>query len=121
MHEMSLVRTLLAQVGEIVAANGGSALRCVRVQVGPLAGVEPALMATAWKQLSADAGCGDATLEVEEVPLVAHCRGCDRTFQPLHFRFRCPTCGTAETETISGDGVILQSVVLADIEQGAGA
>ncbi len=119
MHELSLVRTLLAQVGEIVAANGGTALRCVRVQVGPLAGVEPALMASAWQQLSADGGCGDATLEIEEVPLVARCRGCDMTFQPLRFRFRCPECGAAETETISGDGVILQCIVLADIEQGA--
>ncbi len=119
MHEMSLVRTLLAQVGEIVSANGGAALRRVRVQVGPLAGVEPALMASAWKQLSAEAGCGDATLEIEEVPLVARCRGCDMDFQPLQFRFRCPSCGVPETDTISGDGVVLQCVVLDDIEQGA--
>ena len=45
MHEMSLVRSLLAcRSGQVAAANGGGTMRTVRVQVGPLSGVEPALL-----------------------------------------------------------------------------
>jgi hydrogenase nickel incorporation protein HypA/HybF len=119
MHEMSLVRSLLAQVEELVASNGGGTLRRVRVQVGPLSGVEPALMASAWDQLFSSEANGAATLEIEHVPLVARCRPCDRAFRPVRFRFRCPVCGGGETDVVSGDGVILHSIVLDDLEPGA--
>ncbi len=119
MHELSLVRSLMAQVDALVTSNGGGTLRRVRVEIGPLSGVEATLMASAWEQLCAAGGRGGATLEIVEVPLVAHCRKCNLPFQPVRFRFHCPTCGGAETETVSGDGVILHSIVLDDAQQGA--
>jgi hydrogenase nickel incorporation protein HypA/HybF len=119
MHEMSLVRSLIAQVDELVASNGGGALRRVRVQIGPLSCVEPALFTSAWEQWCAAAGRGGALLEIEEVPLVARCRACGRAFQPVRFCFRCPACGGIETETVSGDGVILHSITLDEARQGA--
>jgi hydrogenase nickel incorporation protein HypA/HybF len=121
MHEMSLVRSLMAQVEQLVTSNGGGTLRRARVQIGPLSGVEPALMASAWEQLCAAGGLAGATLEIEEVPLVARCRNCDLPFQPVRFRFRCPACGRAETEIVSGDGIILHSIALEDAQQGATA
>jgi len=119
MHEMSLVKSLIAQVDKLVASNGGGTLRRVRVQVGPLSGVEPALMKSAWEQWCAAAGRRGATLEIEQVPLVARCRTCNRAFHPVRFRFRCPACGGTQTETVSGDGVILHSIALDDAQQGA--
>ena len=48
MHEMSLARCLLAQVGHLVEAHGGGTVRSIRVQLGPLSGVEPLLLASAF-------------------------------------------------------------------------
>ncbi len=121
MHEMSLIRSLMTQVGQLVAANGGGTLRQVHVQVGPLSCVEPALLSSAWEQLHDEAALGAATLEIEEVPLTARCQTCDAEFQPVRFRFRCPRCGGTRTEVISGDGVVLHSIVLDDAEEGATA
>lgn len=118
MHETSLVRTLISQIDELVASNGGGALRRVRVQIGPLSGVEPVLVHSAWEQLRAAAGFGTAVLEIEETPLVAHCRTCDAAFEPAGFRFRCPACGGTQTEAVSGDGVVLDSIVLDDVREG---
>ncbi|MEX0679493.1 MAG: hydrogenase maturation nickel metallochaperone HypA [Pirellulales bacterium] len=119
MHETSLVRSLMAQVGHLVAANGGGVVRQVRVQVGPLACVEPALVTSAWNQLRGEAALDGAALEIEEVPLVAHCRTCKIEFEPVRFCFRCPRCGGTQTEAVSGDGVMLDSIVLDDAEEGA--
>jgi hydrogenase nickel incorporation protein HypA/HybF len=118
MHEMSLVRSLLAQAEEIAAAEGG-ALRSVRVQVGPLSGVEGLLMRSAWEQWCAANGRA-IELQVEEVPLVARCSECGGEFEPVRFCFQCPACGGSETVAISGDGVILHSITLDDQRQGAG-
>ena len=119
MHESSLIRTLMAQVRQIVETNGGGVVRQVRLQVGPRSGVEPMLMASVWEQLRTHAALGDATLAVEEIPLVAECQSCTATFEPIAFCFRCPSCGGTQTETIRGDGVVLHSIVLDDLQEGA--
>ena len=124
MHEMSLIRSLLTQVRELVHEHGAGIVRNVRVQVGPLSGVEPLLMASAWTGLRGTVALGEATLDVEQVPLEAACRTCDNVFQPVRFCFSCPKCGGTETEVVRGDGVVLHSIVLDDAvldhaEQGA--
>jgi hydrogenase nickel incorporation protein HypA/HybF len=124
MHERSLVRSLIQQVRQIAADNGGGPVRKIFVQIGPLGGVEPELVLTAWEELRHDASDDDAMLAetllaIEQVPLVARCRNCEITFEPTNFRFRCPACGSVRTETISGDGVMLDRIELADVSEGA--
>ena len=68
MHEFSLVRSLLEQVDRLVIEQGGRAAVEVRVEIGPLSGVEPLLVKAAFTQLN-----GDATLIIDEVPLTTRC------------------------------------------------
>ncbi len=119
MHEMSLARALLGQVAELAAVHGGGAVREVRVQLGPISGVEPVLLAAAFDRLRSGAAVGSAALSIEEVSLAARCGACGAEFEPLKFRFHCPTCGSGETDVVRGDGVILHSIVMEDAEQGA--
>ena len=99
-------------------AHGGGTVRSIRVQLGPLSGVEPLLLASAWERVRCDATLGEATLEVEEVPLEARCRTCHNEFQPVRFCFRCPRCGGTETDVVRGENVVLRSIVLDDAEEG---
>jgi hydrogenase nickel incorporation protein HypA/HybF len=120
MHERSLVRSLVRQVCQVTAANGGGVVRKVYIQIGPLAGVEAALFATAWYDVrddfaSRDVSFANAALVVEQVALVARCRECKATFQPEQFRFRCAACGSDQTDTVSGDGIVLDRIELADV------
>jgi hydrogenase nickel incorporation protein HypA/HybF len=106
-HEVSLVRSLLEQVNHIVAEQGGRAAVEVRVEIGPLSGVEPLLVREAFTQLD-----GDGTLIIEEVPLVARCDSCDIEFEVENFRFVCPRCESRETRVIRGDAFRLMSVTV---------
>ncbi len=119
MHEHSLVRALIAQVRQVVAENGGGAIRQVRVQIGPLSGAEPMLLQSAWMKLSAESDVPQAALVIDEVLLLAECADCLRQFEPEGFCFRCPHCGGTHTGALSGDGVILHSIVTDDVGQGA--
>lgn len=124
MHERSLVRSLVDQVRQIAARNGGGSVRKVVVQMGPLSGTEPELVLTAWQEMRRgapddEAMFAEAVLSIAQVPLVARCRECELTFEPANFRFRCPACGSVRTETIAGDGVVLDSIELADVSAGA--
>lgn len=112
MHEVSLVRSLLAQVGRIVASQGGGAVRMIRLQCGPLSGVEPALVSSAFELLRVESDFADASLSIDEVPLEALCHQCRAVFMPERFRFACPRCGSQDTDVIQGDAMILESIEL---------
>ncbi len=116
MHEFSLTRSLCAQVAEIVRADGGGTVREIRVRCGPLSGVEPLLMREAFAILRREGPMAEAELRIIEEGLSARCDGCGRTFEPENFCFVCPHCGSPKTTAVSGDAVVIESVVVDSAE-----
>jgi len=108
---MSLVRSLLSQVEKIRSENGGLAVETIHIEVGPLSGVEPALLHSAFDQAAPDCGMLDAQLVIDEVPLMAHCHSCG-TVAVEQVRIRCPNCGNDDVQIVGGDEVRLQSVTI---------
>ncbi|MFN0051299.1 MAG: hydrogenase maturation nickel metallochaperone HypA [Planctomycetales bacterium] len=111
MHETSLVESLLQQVAQLQRAHGGAPVEAVHVEIGPLAGVEPLLVQSAFAQLAVRHAIPDARLEVAQTPLVARCSCCGE-FEVVGFRFRCPQCGSAEVPVVRGDAFRLMSITL---------
>ncbi len=107
MHEVSLVRSLLEQVDRIVIEQDGRAAVEVRVEIGPLSGVEPLLLKEAFAQLA-----GNGTLIIDEVPLTARCDSCHTEFELETFGFVCPHCDSRETSIVRGDTFRLMSVTV---------
>lgn len=113
MHEFSLIRALLQQVSGLLAAHEGDAVETVHLEIGPLSGVERALLELAFAQLVDDSPCRGATLRISEVPLTARCRTCGREFRVERFCFACPDCGDGDVQVTSGEAVRLLDVDLA--------
>ena len=126
MHEVSLVQSLLEQVDRIVTEQGGRAAVEVRVEIGPLSGVEPLLVKAAFDQLTGRRSHETSvraltslatTLIIDEVPLTARCGSCHTEFIVERFRFVCPHCGLRETNVVRGDAFRLMSVTV-DVSEG---
>jgi hydrogenase nickel incorporation protein HypA/HybF len=111
MHEQSLVRNLLKQVDQIRRDHGASRVAEVRVELGPLSGVEPALLTSAFEQLANDETVDSASLVIDEVELIAKCEACQTEFEVQDFQFRCPDC-EGNVKVIQGDELLLISVCL---------
>ncbi len=112
MHEMSLVRSLLRQVGDLLLEHGGVSVETIRVQLGPLSGVERTLVEIAFAHEVRLTPCRGAELHIEEVPLTAACRDCRREFEVQQFHFVCPQCHSAQIRITGGDDVRLLEVDL---------
>lgn len=112
MHELSIARALLRQVGRVSVAHGGARVRRVRVRLGPLSGVEPALLAAAFPQACQDTPHAGAVLEIERVPVRVRCLACGQEHEGAPNRLRCPACGSADTTLVGGDELLLVSVDL---------
>ena len=115
MHEQSLVNALLRQVEQVRRQHGGGRVTEVRVELGPLAGVEPLLLVSAFEQLAPGTSAAEATLVIDEVALTAECTSCLCEFEVKDFDFRCPGCG-GNVRVIRGDAFQLVSVSLQETE-----
>ncbi len=111
MHEYSLMRNLLKQVEQIRLEQGADSVREIRVELGAFAGVEPLLLATAFKQLATDPTNVQAELVIDKVGLKVQCERCEIEFDLDDFNFRCRSCG-GNVKVVQGDRFQLSSVSL---------
>lgn len=114
MHETSLVQSLLSQVAAVVADHADCRVETIRVEIGPLSGVEPLLIQSAFERLQVESSCREAELVIESVPLTCRCRDCEAEFELAGFRFQCPECGSSTVQVLRGDEFRLIDVTIAD-------
>lgn len=112
MHEYSLVRALLREVDKLLTSAGDVIVTGVRVQIGPLSGVEPLLLTSAFAKLAANSSIPQAELNIEEVPLTAVCRECGLECEIADLCFRCPHCQATSLRVTRGDAMLLDNILV---------
>jgi len=114
MHEMSIVTSLLALVGEELKKHRLEKLLVVRVRHGALANIVPDAMNFAFEALTQDSLFAGARLELEEEPVILRCT-CGASFSPEQKRellfAPCPACGETVGHTVEkGRELYLQHI-----------
>ncbi len=112
MHELSICQALLTQVADIAAARGAPAVERITIEVGPLSGVEPALLAHAFAVMRTGSCAADAVLSVETTAVAVSCLGCGARSQATPGRLVCSVCGGYRTSIVAGDELRLLRVEL---------
>lgn len=112
MHEFSICQALLEQLEELVARHRAVSVARLTVQVGPLSGVEPSLLSAAFAVARRGSCARDAELILETLPLRIRCRACALEADATPDHLACVACGSARTELVSGDALLLRRVEL---------
>ena len=124
MHELSIAQSLIELVedelaGRAAAESRGTGLpACARVgrvtvRVGPLSGVVPEALASAWSVASLrSVVVRGAGLTIDRQPAVVWCPRCaaERELPDPPQRMRCPACGGPTPELRSGRELELTSI-----------
>jgi hydrogenase nickel incorporation protein HypA/HybF len=103
---------MLSQVMDIVRQQQARTVTCILVQIGPLSGVEPSLLAQAFPIASAGTPAAGARLVLESLPVRVRCEQCGAESDALPNRLLCGACGDYHTRLLSGDELLLASVEL---------
>jgi hydrogenase nickel incorporation protein HypA/HybF len=111
-HELSVCQALLTQVTDIAMESGASAVARIIVEVGPLSGIDPALLASAFDVVRAGSYASGAELSIETMPVTISCLVCGTESQTLPNRLLCAGCGGYRTRVVSGDELRLRTVEL---------
>lgn len=108
MHELSIALAVVETVaerllGETLDGKSPPRVESVTLAVGALSGVDCGALRFAFPEATAGTALAGATLEIEEIGLVAFCPSCDREQAiPNVRRLRCPVCRTPTPRIVRG-------------------
>jgi hydrogenase nickel incorporation protein HypA/HybF len=111
-HELSVCQALLAQVTDIAMDRGASAVQRIAIEVGPLSGIEPDLLASAFEVLRTGSCAAEAVLSIDSPTVRIRCLSCSAQSCPEPNRLVCAACGDFRTRVESGDELRLCRVEL---------
>jgi hydrogenase nickel incorporation protein HypA/HybF len=112
MHELSICRALLDQVGVLAAEHGAQRVTSITISVGPLSGVEPDLLQTSYQLASGGTIADGAKLKITRTPLRVRCERCGAETTATPNRLVCGACGDWHTVLVSGDELLLTDMEL---------
>lgn len=111
MHELSVCQNLVMQV-ERIARERNARVSSITIKIGPLSGVEAALVEQAYPLAVAGTCLSAARLIIDSLPVRVHCSVCQQDSVAAPNRMLCAHCGDWRTELLSGDELLLSSVEL---------
>ncbi len=117
MHELAICQSVIDQVARIAAEHHARSVGVIRLRIGPLAGVEPELLAQAFPLAAAGTPAEHAVLETEIIPIRVRCRRCGAESEATVNSLICSACGDWKTQILSGDEMLLASVELETVEE----
>jgi len=112
-HELSVCQALLRQVTDIAMERGCRVVEHITIEAGPLSGVEPVLLASAFEILRASSfATAQALLSIESPAVIIRCTSCSMESPTTPNRLVCPLCGEFRTRVVAGDELRLRRVEL---------
>jgi len=114
MHELSISAAICDTA---VRHAAGRPVARVAVRVGRLRQVVPASLSFCFGLVATDTVCDGAVLDLEVVPARLRCGACDHAWEIDVPAFRCPRCGSADAEVVSGEELEVESIEVEESRQ----
>ena len=88
----------------------------IRVRIGPLAGVVPELLASAFSLAAAGSRMEHAELDLADAPIRVRCQTCGAESEAAMNRLTCAACGDWQVDVTSGEQMLLRRVEIETAE-----
>ncbi len=103
MHEMSICESIVSVIEQQAQAQRFCRVNRVRLEIGPLAGVELAALRFGFDAVTRGGIAEGATLEVIEMPVSGWCMPCAAPVDVKQRYDPCPDCGSYQIQITGGD------------------
>ncbi len=115
MHELSIAMELVELAATEASQLGNVRVVAVHLRIGPLCGVVHDALRFSFDVAAAGTMIEGARLEIEPEVVAVWCAACAeaRTLANVQHR-RCPVCDRATPDLLSGDGLELTALEVAD-------
>ncbi len=115
MHEISLVRNIVATLESEFSPEELKRLEQIDLQVGLLSNVEPLLMDNAFSAVQeAEGKLIGVKLVIETIPVEVYCEDCQKRSPITQYRFVCAGCGLPNNNVVAGTELLIHRVHFAE-------
>lgn len=111
MHELGIVMQVIDQVEAVAEDSGVNQVRKLRMEVGEVSSVVPALFTDCFQWAKKKTKhMQDAQLELIVLEGISYCRKCRETYRTTAYGKECPHCGSRETYLVTGNEVTIKDI-----------
>ena len=108
---MAIATELVQQVTAIAEEHEATRIEGIVVECGVMRQVVPEALQLSFSLLVEGTIAEGAQLRLVEKEISAVCGQCESPYQPKLDNFMCPECGAADSRIVSGNEIILKSVI----------
>jgi hydrogenase nickel incorporation protein HypA/HybF len=119
MHELGIAQNILEIVQQSVPKEQASAVRWIRIRVGPLSGIVPDSLEFCFQAIVSETAMHQAGLAIEQVPIIFQCKKCAYRFQVNDLEYLCQACKSPDLDIVSGKELDIVEIELTEECDGA--
>ncbi len=105
MHELSIAESIVSSLEKFREQEGFKILRGVKIEIGPLAGVDLQALRFAMDSIKDDTILADTEVELIPIGMKVECSKCGKVTEVKDYEFICRKCGSRKIEMVSGDSL----------------
>lgn len=110
MHEMALCQGVVQILEEQAKAQAYSRVKVVRLEIGPLATVEPEALRFCFDAAARGTLAENAKLDIVTTPASAWCFSCGESVTISERNGVCPNCGSYQLQVAGGDALRIKEL-----------
>ncbi|MCX6054633.1 MAG: hydrogenase maturation nickel metallochaperone HypA [Chloroflexi bacterium] len=110
MHELSIAEALLKLSLSHAEKSNAKKVTAINIVIGRLSSIVDDSIQFYWDFIAEDSICKGAILHFDRRPAVLICKDCNHQFTINSDMTPCPTCGSYQSQIISGEEFFLESI-----------
>ncbi len=112
MHEVSIALGLIEELKKIARENNAKKVTNIKLKIGKMSGIVTDSLIFAFDAVKLEHPfLSEATILIEEVPMVYECNKCSKPFEMDAYAFAmCPNCQSYNFKILSGEEQHIENV-----------
>lgn len=111
MHELGVVIEIVKTVEDFAIKNGVTKIEKLVLQIGELSSIVPKYIEACYPAAVDGTIMEETKLEIEILPGNGICKGCNKVFNFIQSKGKCPKCESKDIELISGKEFMIKEIL----------
>ena len=113
MHELGLVKHVIAQAEKTAEENGAERVLILTLEIGEVSSIVPSYFTDCFEWAKKKTRLmRDTELEMIILKAVSYCTKCKNTYKTTEHAKICPYCKSAETYLVTGNEMTIKDMVI---------
>ena len=111
MHELGVVIEVIKTVEDFAKNNGVTKIDTLVLQIGELSSIIPQYVEACYPAAVDGTLLQETKLKIEILPGNAICKKCNKVFNLIKNKKKCPNCGTEDWDLLSGKEFMIKEII----------